>query len=236
MKNAILILVMALIGWSQKMSANLIYFCHKGLVEIWYTNENINPITGIKETSLHFCCMGGGCPKGDFWIISVPNRIIANQPNWNETELSDEEYDVLTRLNNGNGYVPTVEHKNEVMAKYLALKDNPTYHKWIDPMRLSVAPFNTEITTDSYEIYALTVTNQPNTDKKIYFNVRSNTGGNIAVELTNVLNGSIVKIENISLSLGQNTKYINIPANLSGTFVVKFISTKNSITRTIVVN
>ncbi len=63
-----------------------------------------NPITHTWHNNLGYCCSGGGYPLGDFWIIEVPNRVKANQPNWSETELLEDEYATLRTLTNNDGY------------------------------------------------------------------------------------------------------------------------------------
>jgi hypothetical protein len=230
MKKALLILAIGLMGLSLKMGAvtTLTYFCHNGYVEIWVTNTYDNPIGGGTSSNTGYCCRGGYCPKGDFWIIQVPGRIMAGQPNWSETELSEEEYVALRTLSNSDGYAPDAAHTADVLAKFNQLKDNPTYQKWIDPLKLNSSFVSTSTEGLDYEIYALTVNNNPNSDKKLYVSLRSNMGNTIAVELVNIITGNSTRIENIPLSLGQNSTQVNLPTSLSGTFIAKFISTKNT--------
>ncbi len=236
MKKALLFLAFGLMGLSLKMEASLIYFCHNGYVEIWVSSPYQNPNTHAWSNNLGYCCPGGGCPKGDFWIIEVPNRVMAGHSNWAETELSPEEYASMPTRNTNDGYVPSAEHTAEVLAKFNQLKDNPTYQKWADPMKLNSNFSSTPLDMLDYEIYALTVTNNPNNDKKLYITTRSNTGNTITVELVNIITGNTIRIENISLTLGQNSTQINLPTNLIGTFIAKFISAKNTIERTVIIN
>lgn len=233
MKKRISVLLLAIIGFVADMSANRIwYFCSKGRVDIYIETTITNPITHESTTSLVYCCSGGGCPTGDKWYFATGRR--GADPDWAEHEATEDEYNALDDV----APVNTPPSQTEIDS-LVAVLDSAGWtgtEKWVDPLKIDQDLAGELDLYNIFEIYAPVVYENPSTNKKIKFDVRSNTGNDITIIVKNSITNVEVYNNTVSLDLGQNTaKEITVGPTVTGTFIFSMVSGINTINRTVII-
>jgi hypothetical protein len=218
---------------SLKMNAYYVYYCFNGRVDIYQTKTVTNPTTGVSHTALVYVGSGGGCPVGQRWWFSTANLIKPTSPGWEQTELTPADYTAMSVITNNP---PTQIGLNDATANFQAVLNNPTLERWIDPLKIDQTLANSMGLYNAFEIYAPTILGNPVANKKVDYKLRSNTGRNITVKLTNSLTGAVVYNQSTTMIKGENSNSFTVASNVSGTFVLSFISLKNTINRTIIIN